>query len=228
MCSDLPAALRNIFSILRIFFPSVQGFHGHVTAEGLHFVLQVCTFHDGCKQAIDQQIFNRKSISRKITSECLHFKNCWKSGPKVPTLRDQWPMARRPLDHVGLSGNFMTIITEDKQIFVYIQWEMKLLLICHKKRNTIICISAVNTWNAVEIQDFFITLILLSKEHVYCCTFRVILTLHEFLHFYYIIRQSYPTGSQTRCNLQCSGVPRANSFFNIALKMLQYFQNVIK
>ena len=27
---------------------------------------QVCTFHDGCKQGIDQQIFNRKSISRTI------------------------------------------------------------------------------------------------------------------------------------------------------------------
>ena len=30
-------------------------------------VLKLCTFHDGCKQGIDQQIFNRKSISRKIT-----------------------------------------------------------------------------------------------------------------------------------------------------------------
>jgi len=29
--------------------------------------MKVCTFHDGCKQGIDQQIFNRKSISRKIT-----------------------------------------------------------------------------------------------------------------------------------------------------------------
>jgi len=29
--------------------------------------IQVCTFHDGCKQGIDQQMFNRKSISRKIT-----------------------------------------------------------------------------------------------------------------------------------------------------------------
>jgi len=29
--------------------------------------VQECTFHDGCKQGIDQQIFNRKSISRKIT-----------------------------------------------------------------------------------------------------------------------------------------------------------------
>ena len=28
--------------------------------------IQVCTFHDVCKQGIDQQIFNRKSISRKI------------------------------------------------------------------------------------------------------------------------------------------------------------------
>ena len=26
--------------------------------------IQVCTFHDGCKQGIDHQIFNRKSISR--------------------------------------------------------------------------------------------------------------------------------------------------------------------
>ena len=29
--------------------------------------VQVCTFHDGCKQGVDQQIFNRKLISRKIT-----------------------------------------------------------------------------------------------------------------------------------------------------------------
>ena len=29
--------------------------------------IQVCTLHSGCKQRIDQQIFNRKSISRKIT-----------------------------------------------------------------------------------------------------------------------------------------------------------------
>jgi len=32
-----------------------------------HISIQVCTFHDGCKQGINQQIFNRKSISRKIT-----------------------------------------------------------------------------------------------------------------------------------------------------------------
>ena len=32
-----------------------------------HISIQVSTFHDGCKQGIDQQIFNRKSISRKIT-----------------------------------------------------------------------------------------------------------------------------------------------------------------
>ena len=32
-----------------------------------HISIQVCTFHDGCKQGIDQQIFNRKSILRKIT-----------------------------------------------------------------------------------------------------------------------------------------------------------------
>ena len=32
-----------------------------------HISIQVCTFHDGWKQGIDQQNFNRKSISRKIT-----------------------------------------------------------------------------------------------------------------------------------------------------------------
>ena len=32
-----------------------------------HISIQVCTFHDGCKQGIDQQIFDRKSIPRKIT-----------------------------------------------------------------------------------------------------------------------------------------------------------------
>jgi len=32
-----------------------------------HFYTKVCTFYVGCKQEIDQQIFNKKSISRKIT-----------------------------------------------------------------------------------------------------------------------------------------------------------------
>jgi len=30
-------------------------------------------------------------------------------------------MAKEPLDHVVLSGNFMTIITEVNRIFVYLQ-----------------------------------------------------------------------------------------------------------
>jgi len=37
----------------------------------------------------------------------------------------------------------------------------------------------------VEMQVFMTTLVLFSKERVKCCTFRVILTLHEYLHFYY-------------------------------------------
>jgi len=37
----------------------------------------------------------------------------------------------------------------------------------------------------MEMQVFLIKLILLSKEHVYCCAFRVILTLREYLHIYY-------------------------------------------
>jgi len=34
----------------------------------------ICTFHDGCKQGIDQQIFDRKSISHKITHPQSLFK----------------------------------------------------------------------------------------------------------------------------------------------------------
>ena len=36
---------------------------------------EVCTFHDGCKQGIDQQIFNRNSISCNITHPQSLFKH---------------------------------------------------------------------------------------------------------------------------------------------------------
>ena len=42
----------------------IASFNPHVTPR---LDIQVCTFHDGCKQGIDHQIFNRKLISRKIT-----------------------------------------------------------------------------------------------------------------------------------------------------------------
>ena len=46
---------------------------------------RVCTFHDGGKQGIDQQIFNRKSISRKITHpQSLFYLN------KIPCLHPSW------------------------------------------------------------------------------------------------------------------------------------------
>ena len=72
------------------------------------------------------------------------------------------------------------------------------------------------------MQVFFIKLILLSKEHVYCCTFRVILTLHEYLHIYYKLSldKDQPSGSQPGCHSRYSGVTRANTFFNISLKIL--------
>jgi len=86
------------------------------------------------KSAKGPHYFSAKKEPKSIiTSAWLHFKNCWKSGPKVLTLRDQWPMAKGPLEHVVLSCNFMTIITDNKQIFVYLQWEMKRLLIYHDK-----------------------------------------------------------------------------------------------
>jgi len=42
-----------------------------------HISIQVCTFHDGCKQGIDQQIFNRKSISRKIMHSQSYLNKDW-------------------------------------------------------------------------------------------------------------------------------------------------------
>ena len=42
-----------------------------------HIHIQVigCTLHDGCKQGIDRQMFNRKSISGKITHPQSLFKS---------------------------------------------------------------------------------------------------------------------------------------------------------
>jgi len=56
----------------RVFFEKFRIRNAHFcTLLGLytdgHTWWLICTFHDGCKQGIDQQIFNRKSISRKIT-----------------------------------------------------------------------------------------------------------------------------------------------------------------
>ena len=45
----------------------LHAFEESVDCHLLSSFCDVCTFHDGCKQGIDQQIFNRKSISRKIT-----------------------------------------------------------------------------------------------------------------------------------------------------------------
>jgi len=45
-----------------------------IISRSLSLCFQVCTFHDGCKQGIDQQFFNRKSISRKITHPQSLFK----------------------------------------------------------------------------------------------------------------------------------------------------------
>jgi len=57
---------------------------------------------------------------------------------KGPTLKDQLSMAEGPLGHVGLSGSFMTVIAEGNKSFVYLQWEMELLLIYHEKKNYIL------------------------------------------------------------------------------------------
>ena len=72
----------------------------------------------------------------------------------------------------------------------------------------------------METEVFFITLILLSKEQACCCYFRVILTLDEYLHFYYKLSldKGQPSGSQPGCHLQYSGVPKAKSFFLYIIK----------
>jgi len=52
--------------------------------------LKVCTFHDGCKQGINQQIFNRKSISRKITHPQSLSKRILKICWSLPCLHPVW------------------------------------------------------------------------------------------------------------------------------------------
>ena len=57
-----------------------------------HISIQVCTFHDGCKQGIDQQIFNRKSISRKLTHP-----QSWKLQAKLTATGEKlkgWSISR--------------------------------------------------------------------------------------------------------------------------------------
>ena len=66
-CDDILCSLKSIsvcfwgISRLPSAFVFLQWF------QLAHISIQVCTFHDGCKQGIDQQIFNRKLISQKIT-----------------------------------------------------------------------------------------------------------------------------------------------------------------
>jgi len=58
------AAVLNIIATaaaisMRVFFPDAI----YLCLCFIKVIVRVCTFHDGCKQGIDQQIFNRKSIS---------------------------------------------------------------------------------------------------------------------------------------------------------------------
>jgi len=58
---NVSSSCWNISRNVRCFIEFTQVFY-----DAFHSI-QLCAFHDGCKQGIDQQIFNRKSISRKIT-----------------------------------------------------------------------------------------------------------------------------------------------------------------
>jgi len=73
-----------------------------------HSEVQVCTFHDGCKQGIDQQIFNRKSISRKIGHR--QYDRFWFFfGTKIMrTLRTFWkPTLSHLRQAAGIASNKM-------------------------------------------------------------------------------------------------------------------------
>jgi len=65
--SVTPSFFKRPSTLLQYTFSLDAIWHEFVT-----FLVKVCTFHDGCKQGIDQQIFNRKSISRKITNFFSH------------------------------------------------------------------------------------------------------------------------------------------------------------
>jgi len=48
-----------------------------------HICRQACTVHDGVKPGIDQQIFNRKSISRTITHPQFWNLQAWRNCPET-------------------------------------------------------------------------------------------------------------------------------------------------
>ena len=61
----VPSWLRAFSLAQSIFLHQAKKHFCRILPLGEHGLVQVCTFHDGYKQEIDQQIFNRKSISRK-------------------------------------------------------------------------------------------------------------------------------------------------------------------
>jgi len=75
----------------------------------------------------------------------------------------------------------MTIIAEDNQIFVYLQWEINLLLFTIKKS----CTSAIQNMKCSGNVSFLYNTYFTQQRARLLLYFSVILTLHEYLHFYY-------------------------------------------
>ena len=115
--------IRDLWAKIYIFFDTIPAACRNWLKVGFRKVRRAPVFS------------TKKEPKYIITSERLHFKNCRKSGPKVPTLKDQWPMAKGPLDHVVLSGNFITIFTEYNQILVIYNEKWNFCLYTIKKKN---------------------------------------------------------------------------------------------
>ena len=98
---------------------------------GEYGLVQVCTFHDGCKQGIDQQIFNRKSISRKKKlnpKAMITYKRPTTIGQKLTNYKElalnktrkQTKGGSRPCEHCALCGwygkNNKSMVPNDLQL----------------------------------------------------------------------------------------------------------------
>ena len=108
-----------------------------------HISIQVCTFHDGCEQGIDQQIFNRKAISRKITHPQSLFKY-------VFSYTMQGPVAYAENFHGGrfiqwhivviclwcvlfVTSQFDVIFTFPNQRFGEVCWHIRIFFYTHSR-----------------------------------------------------------------------------------------------
>ena len=102
----------------------------------------LCTFHDGCKQGIDQQVFNRKSISRKIT----HPKS-WKLQAKLTGEKLKGWSNSREKQTQDCNQNF---VTQAQNHNILTNWLTSKILVATKKLTHEISVYSKNTFTQIN------------------------------------------------------------------------------